>query len=631
MNKTRLVLSAALILSVFGSTCIAEVEKAALSKFDKVIFGCWTKDLAEFESFVQQAKKLGATHIDVATNLPLAMWQFDTPGDPYPAWMMRMAGILKMCPPDELKPYIPADYSAAVMQVLQDRCKVLRRYGLKGYFFNNEPQVLPEAVFRDHPLWRGPRVDQANRSRVPRFAPCVDNPEVLELYRQATAEWINRCPEIEIINFLTTDSGSGLCWSRGLYPGRNGNTLYKDRPMAERVIGFMKALREGATAGGGHLEVHMRPIHPREWMIPTFEDPDGIAHRLDKGMAIKNMEGPEATDFMTGAGVHWEWSFFYPVVGIPQPVPFVRRLHGVNQSEAPRLSIHVEPYAKDLYLQAFELFSQSPTTDEISQLQLLKKLAAKEVGQENAAKLLSLWLALDEAVKSTGPVQIHHPFMAGGIHQRWITRPLVPFPEELTTQEKAHYRKYLFQARSEKHANNLIDLSATQVYGGWSGKFFVSESFLRFESQVNRARELLRDILEKLKGPAKGRYQLLDLRLRAALCLAQTCRNVVSYQAQLDRVRQLDIKPFDHPVLGTQSSWDRQLMINTARAEIDNAAVLIDILQSSSEPILDMAPTKEEETIRLLGPDLVQQLHKKINIMNAHWEDYKRIFNTPNP
>jgi hypothetical protein len=32
----------------------------------------------------------------------------------------------------------------------------------------------------------------------------------------------------------------------------------------------------------------------------------------------------------------------------------------------------------------------------------------------------------------------------------------------------------------------------------------------------------------------------------------------------------------------------------------------------------------------MLGPDLVEQLKKKINIMNAHWEDYRRIYTQPN-
>ena len=134
VKQVRLILMAAVVSSILFGVAGGAVERAGLNKFDKVIFGCWTRDLAEFESFAQEAKKLGATHIDVATNLPLANWQFDTPGDPYPAWYVGQVDILKMCPPDELKAYIPADYSAAVMEVMEGRCAVLRRHGLKGYF-----------------------------------------------------------------------------------------------------------------------------------------------------------------------------------------------------------------------------------------------------------------------------------------------------------------------------------------------------------------------------------------------------------------------------------------------------------------------------------------------------------------
>lgn len=49
-----------------------------------------------------------------------------------------------------------------------------------------------------------------------------------------------------------------------------------------------------------------------------------------------------------------------------------------------------------------------------------------------------------------------------------------------------------------------------------------------------------------------------------------------------------------------------------------------------TRPLLDPAPVKEEEDIRRPGPDLVDQLQIKLNIMNTNWEDYKRIFNTPN-
>jgi hypothetical protein len=32
-----------------------------------------------------------------------------------------------------------------------------------------------------------------------------------------------------------------------------------------------------------------------------------------------------------------------------------------------------------------------------------------------------------------------------------------------------------------------------------------------------------------------------------------------------------------------------------------------------------------------LGPDLVAQLQRKIDLMNAHWMDYDSLFTAPNP
>jgi len=57
---------------------------------------------------------------------------------------------------------------------------------------------------------------------------------------------------------------------------------------------------------------------------------------------------------------------------------------------------------------------------------------------------------------------------------------------------------------------------------------------------------------------------------------------------------------------------------------------LMETLKSTDEPLLYLAPAKEEEDIRVLGMDMADQLQKKLNIMNVHWEDYNRIFDTPN-
>ena len=55
------------------------------------------------------------------------------------------------------------------------------------------------------------------------------------------------------------------------------------------------------------------------------------------------------------------------------------------------------------------------------------------------------------------------------------------------------------------------------------------------------------------------------------------------------------------------------------------------LLESTTEPILDLAPTPGEETIMRLGPNLTSQIQHKIEVMNGHWRDYDRLFTVPNP
>jgi hypothetical protein len=43
-----------------------------------------------------------------------------------------------------------------------------------------------------------------------------------------------------------------------------------------------------------------------------------------------------------------------------------------------------------------------------------------------------------------------------------------------------------------------------------------------------------------------------------------------------------------------------------------------------------MVMTSETETIRQLGPDLSNQLQRKIDLMAEHWLDYNRVFTRPN-
>ena len=70
-----------LLLIIFITT--ATTAHAVNARFKTIVFGRYSNSIASFETFARQAKQAGATHIVItAEDLPWAMWQMDTPGDP---------------------------------------------------------------------------------------------------------------------------------------------------------------------------------------------------------------------------------------------------------------------------------------------------------------------------------------------------------------------------------------------------------------------------------------------------------------------------------------------------------------------------------------------------------------------
>ena len=601
------------------------------NNFKIVVFGCYTNNIDEFEKFVAKAKESGATHIQInAEDLPLAYWQMEPSGDPYPAWVISNPGLLKTFIPDDLTKYLSAKAKATaekVSNILEERCKILRKYSLKAVFHTFEPQMLPEAIYEARPLWRGPQVDHPMRSKIPRFSPSIDNPEVLKLYTEAVKKFIKRCPEVDIIYFRTNDSGCGLDWSPWLYNGTNGNMNYKHRTMGERVKGFLAAFQKGAAEAGVTLAVNVYNAAEIE--------AESIATELNENMAIDGFEGPNASQFKADADNLLNYNrAFSPIVGIPRPLYFIERLEKTYQSDSPRLFVAIaDRHNKDLYMKIYNEFKQTPTNGIIENLQLLRRIAESEVGEEYAEKLFDLWIALHEAKKLVTLTNAGGTiFNLGCVHQRWLVRPLVPFPSELKPEEKDYYRKHQFQARSESEADYLLDLQGMRVYTGLGGKRYIQKVIhYAARSYIDEAVSLSKYLAEHVGNDQKKNYELLTDRLTAYSYLMNNVFNVVSYQIQLD---QLDLSGHKSKqvAMGSGSSAARSKMLETVRSEIDNTGNLIALLEAQDQisDVIEHAKTKDEEYIRLLGPDLIDQLKKKIKIMNAHWRDYNKIFTRPN-
>ena len=588
-------------------------------------------DLAQFERKASLSKELGATHLLITEGLPLATWELDD-SDPYPAWYIHHASLLKIFPPKDVQPYVNMEYAARVSGILQKRCEILRKYGLKGVWNANEPAVMPEAFFTAYPELRGPRIDQPNRSRKAHFAPSVDEPATLRMYRESMQLLLKSCPEVEVFNWVTTDAGSGFDWAPSLYPGINGNSNFKNRPMEDRVSGFLINAQQAAKDAGHSIEINLNPIAPRQWMIPTFS-PDvlqAIVRKLPRGLAVQGLEGPDGRPFAGGGAGGGGGGAFYPVVGIVVPS---MNAAGGRGGESPRVVINLgDATTIDFNYRLLKATRGVPMRTLLERVTALRAFAVSEVGEEQADTLIDVWSELNDVERNLNNLDFGGMLRFGHVLNRWITRPMVPFPLELTDDDKRDYHQFLFQAKGEEQAADLVDIQAMREYEGWGAKMLFQRTIETTLPQMHAALTRVERIRDAARDDAaRKQWDLTGRRLQAVIYLLQSADNMVAYQAQLDRVKSLGAKPEANPVLGVQSGWDRTDLMEMARKEIDTMVNLKRLLESTAEPILDLAPTPEEETIMRLGPNVAAQIKHKIDVMNAHWRDYDRLFTVPNP
>jgi len=148
--------------------------------------------------------------------------------------------------------------------------------------------------------------------------------------------------------------------------------------------------------------------------------------------------------------------------------------------------------------------------------------------------------------------------------------------------------------------------------------------------QLTMAEEIAKRLQQDNAGGKANQWSLLAKRIQAAKSLTRTVDNMVGYQALLMLAKNDSTQVEPNPVLGTKGSWKRQELLRIARNEADNAAELRNIILNTKAPIIHTAPTPEQETIRMLSPNLPDQLKQKVDIIMGHWMDYNRLFTRPN-
>ena len=587
----------------------------------KINVKCKTNSLEEYRRLAALAKEFGATHLEVNQIEP-SMWMWDINRyDPYPNWGLENPTLFKFIVPEELKKYYPAEYAARNLEMLKARAEILKEFGLKASFHGMEPAYMPEAVYRDHPEWRGPRCDQTRRARTEYFAPCLDNEELRAIYVKAVAELCKAAP-IEVFTFLTNDSGGGLCWAEELYPGKNGPMACAHIPMGTRIARYLSIFQEGAALAGLKAEAGVLHVDDRDMIasLPSLLPGQSINNRTTTGAAATATIGLSVPYSDHAA----------PVALLPRMVKYAEHIQTVGKKDDCNITIAFRS-VDDLESIAFvKKYFRNIGNGPAAIYNALTDFAADLVGKEHAEKLVEVWDLIEKCIRGFDFLETGgHIFLLGSIHQRWLTRPFVAFPGELTPEEKNYYREYQFQAQSEEDDDNMCDLQANCWLSGYGAANLLEKCIHTNKPYVDKAITLLTELLEETSG-ASYNAQLKKLLLRARLyrCVIRNAGNAVQFQNILDRT-DYSVTPKDTSPHIREQGDIRYFKVNQLlRNEVDNTLEIISILKEDISTITHVEV--KFKSVMNYGRDIIDDLKKKITIMENHRRDFERLYKSYN-
>lgn len=587
-------------------------------------------DPALWRDFVALAAESGATHVEVGW-LPFRYntWFLPDNTDPYASWCNIGLGLFRAFPPAALQEWVPLDEARTVQGIIDAQVAELRRHGLKGVMNGCEPLWLPEGVYRAHPHWRGAQCELGRIARRPYFAANIDEPEVLELYRLAMQELATRFPEVDQVAFMANDSGSGLSWAPCIYPGMNGPSKCRGRDPGERVARWLEAMQDGAAAAGVKMRVHAWSSGlPAAWVASTRAK---LRSGLFMNWANNLGESYEVAGAGLGGGL---WGVAYPALGISEPAAFISGLQNVYHNpkgDPGRCNISFAADRLPLARTLIETVIDNPGPGALNATRLLLSSAEKLTGTPALAeRLLEVWDNVRLAQHAVRQIQqkgfsIALPWVC--VTMRWLIRPLVPRPLDLTEAEAAGWRKFLFSVNSDAENADFGNVLGKIVFKGesvaWMTRWILQEGINRLKGSQATVKELAAQAAPELR-PGLECYAA---QLGAFACLAATVKHTVMYQCALDTAAQPQYGPnmmdYDDNIL-----YDQRALVlrKIAREELDNMSELLDLLRAHPGALLEHARKPEEESVFMLGTDVAAAVERKMNVMLDHWQDYEQLY-----
>ena len=226
-----------------------------MRKFRVKLAGADSNDLSRYDDLAKYVSKAGFDAMACGAQAELTADQMADPEDSWVRFTAKSPGMMKFVETSLVNGVLSASHIAGNAELIAAKSAILEKHGLYGSFHALEPQWLPESFYMEHPEIRGPRVDHPGVARSKYYSPCIDQPAVLDHYREAVRKLLEIAPRLKFFGLWGNDSGAGICWCKGLYPGINGPEYCRETPMGKRIRRLLLAMLAGAKDAGREIEI----------------------------------------------------------------------------------------------------------------------------------------------------------------------------------------------------------------------------------------------------------------------------------------------------------------------------------------------------------------------------------------
>lgn len=541
------------------------------------------------------------------------------PEDPLPLYFTHMPNLRDFVFHRIFKGIQAPAFVRANLRLMRAKAAILEKQGLKAAFFAHEPVYLPESFFVRRPHWRGPRVDHPRRSLHALFAPCFHEAEVRAAYAEMVEALVRDFPILDtFMTHGTNDSGAGFCHYPAAYFGPNGPEQCKGLNPALATAAYAQSMLDGARAGGVREPRLLIGGVSAAWQGELM--PDG-AH------LISGKKGQ-------GAFLGTAFAAAYPVRFLQDPLRLLEQTAEMRNSEPATAVLWLnDEYSRaaerpDAVAQQVAVFQAAWRAPEKvrtleGRLALCRTVLEKFSGKALAEEALEGFVELSRVFRllEDNPMRLRGRLGTyGAVSHRWLTRPFIAAPGELSPGEEGYFLPHVFCAYGAEWRRNLLDLHGKLAINP-AGDY---DAFTQGLNLVVRHLETARRCFLKAgQGRSAAAAGALGLVLKS-------CRNALEFAALRDNAQLMPADhrapPLDkagHPI-GWMSAYHK-IVYRVLRSELDTAEELRKLVKADKDGVVVRARKPGDEDTFLLAPDLAGQLALKRRIMLRRWQDVMRL------